>query len=284
MRFAIATSDRYLGVFESFLSAGWEPVKLFSTALNNRTDFNQAVVARAEQLKIEVQLSPIRDRDLKDLADRGCAVLVVASYNWRICDWRPHLAYAVNFHASPLPEGRGPYPAVRAILENRQQWGVSCHRLEHDFDAGDVLAQERFPLSVDECHESLDLKTQMAAIRLAERVAGNFTELWAGAEAQGQGSYWVRWTDAERTIDFTRSVEDILRHARAFGLLESLAQINGISIHVRRIAGWCEAHSHLPGTLAYRNNRTLVVAAGDGYIGVIEWSLIAAHEAGNIGR
>ncbi len=284
MRFAIATADRYLGVFDALLRAGWEPVKLFSTALDNRTDFNQAVIARAAQLKIEVQLSPIRDRDLADLAERGCDALVVASYNWRIGNWRPHLAHAVNFHASPLPDGRGPYPAVRAILEDRRQWGVSCHRLEHDFDAGAVLAQELFPMSADESHESLDLKTQMAAIRLAQRVAGNFTELWAGARDQGRGSYWVRWTEAERTIDFSRPVADILRHARAFGLLESLASVNGITIHVRRIVGWCEAHSHSPGTLVHNNNRSLVIAAADGYVGVIEWSLIAAHEAASIGR
>ncbi|HUY03972.1 MAG TPA: formyltransferase family protein [Rhodocyclaceae bacterium] len=284
MRFAIATSDRYLGVFEAFLRAGWEPVKLFSTALNNRTDFNQAVIACAERLQMEVQLSPIRDRDLKDLADRGCAVLAVASYNWRIADWRPHLPYAVNFHSSLLPEGRGPYPAVRAILENRRLWGVSCHKLEQQFDAGDVLAQETFPMSDDECHERLDLKIQMAAIRLAERVANRFGELWQGAAPQGPGSYWKRWTEEERTIDFTRPVEDILRHARAFGLLESLARINDVAIYVRRVVGWREPHRHPPGTLVHSNNRSLVVAAADGYIGVIEWSLIAAHEAGGIGR
>ena len=54
------------------------------------------------------------------------------------------MPFAVNFHASPLPNARGPYPAFRAILEGRRSWGVTCHRLEHGFDAGDILAAEVF--------------------------------------------------------------------------------------------------------------------------------------------
>jgi hypothetical protein len=38
----------------------------------------------------------------------------------------------------PLPEGRGagPYPLTRAILEARDFWAITCHKLSEKFDEG----------------------------------------------------------------------------------------------------------------------------------------------------
>ena len=286
MRFAITATDRYLGVFDAFIEAGWEPVKLFTAPLDNRTEFNQAVVERAQGLHIDVQLSRMQERDLQDLALRGCDLLVVASYNWRIGDWRPYLRHAINFHPSPLPEGRGPYPAVRAILEQRKVWGVSCHQLDAEFDSGVILAQVLFPLADDECHDSLDLKIQMASQRLAQQVASNLPALWQHAEPQGkgEGSYWRRWHDDERLIDFSRPIEEIARHIRAFRVVEALADINGVRIYVRRAVVWPEAHAYAPGSVVHSHHLKVVVAAPDGYVALLEWSVIAPDAVSKLGR
>jgi methionyl-tRNA formyltransferase len=284
MRFAITATDRYQGVFEAFIEAGWQPVKLFTAPLNNRTEFNQSVLARAQALAIDVQLSPMQEHDLQDLAMRGCDLLVVASYNWRIGNWRPYLRHAINFHPSPLPEGRGPYPAVRAILEQRHQWGVSCHQLDAAFDSGPILAQEVFPLAADECHDSLDLKVQMASRRLAQRVAADLPALWAQARPQQGGSYWPRWSEEERLIDFRQPVASIARHVRAFRCVEALAEVNGVLIYVRRVVVWTESHAHVPGAMVHRCNHSLVLAARDGYVGLVEWSVIAPDAVSNLGR
>lgn len=284
MLFAITAVDRYLGVFEAFIAAGWTPVKLFTAPLDNRTEHNQAVIALAHRLGIDVQISPMQERDLDDLARRGCEVLVVASYDWRVPDWRPYLHYAVNFHPSPLPEGRGPYPAVRAILEGRRSWGVSCHKLEQAFDSGDILAQDLFPLPDNICHDGLDLQIQLSARRLAAQVAAALPALWEQAVPQGEGSYWPRWTEQERRIDFATPVASIERHVRAFSCVEAIARINGVDIYIRRIAVWPEAHGHQPGTLVYSDGPKLVVAASDGYVGLLAWSVIAPEAACNIGR
>ncbi len=284
VRFAITAVDRYLGVFEAFIAAGWQPVKLFTAPLDNRREHNQAVLTLAQRLGIEVQISRMRPRDLDDLAQRGCEVLVVASYDWRIPEWRPYLRHAINFHPSPLPEARGPYPAVRAILEGRRQWGVTCHQISEQFDSGDILAQELFALGDRECHDSLDLRVQMAASRLASRVAADFPALWAAAQPQGAGSYWPRWREEERFIDFATPVAAIDRHVRAFHCVESLAQVNGVLLFVRRVAVWAEAHDYAPGTLVHSNGQKLVLAATDGYVALLEWSVIAPEAACNIGR
>ena len=63
MRFAITGGDRCIGVFEAFVNAGWEPLKLFTLPLDNRTDYNRAVVTYARRLGIEVQMSRMQPRD-----------------------------------------------------------------------------------------------------------------------------------------------------------------------------------------------------------------------------
>jgi methionyl-tRNA formyltransferase len=280
MQFAITATDPYLCVFETFVNAGWRPVKLFTTLHHNK-----AVVEYAQRLGLDVQFSRMNENDLKDLALRGCEALVVASYDWRIGDWRPYLKYAVNFHPSPLPEGRGPYPQVQAILENRPAWGVTCHKVAPEFDAGDILDQELFPLYAQECHESINLRVQMAGRTLAERVAHNFARLWHSAQAQGEGSYFRLWNNEDRTLNFNAGVHDILRRVRAFGLIETMATVNEKTFYVRRAIGWVEPHAHLPGALVHRDQLMLVVAALDGYIGIIEWSLFDKDTVvGRIGR
>jgi methionyl-tRNA formyltransferase len=273
MRFAITGYDSSLSVFNGFLKAGWEPVKLFSFSTQGSSESNHKVIELAQNKRINVQLSRITDDDLRNLGENGCDLLIVAGYKWRIGDWRQHLKHAVNFHPSPLPEARGPYPIPRAILEKRKSWAVTCHQLAPDFDTGDILGAETFQLSDSECHESLNLKTQMASGRLADRVANNFPMLWNHAIPQGPGNYWPKLSQEDRTINFSNSVDTIMRQVRAFGLLESLACINGVWICVRRAVGWTEMHNYLPGAVVHVNNKTIVVATPDGYIGIIEWSL-----------
>ncbi|HTW74795.1 MAG TPA: formyltransferase family protein [Steroidobacteraceae bacterium] len=275
MRFAITVTDRYLPVFQAFVEHGWTPVKVFTSEVDHRLHHHAAVLEYAQRLNVAVQISRLSPADLAELSRLGCDALIVASYRWRIDEWRAHLGYAVNFHPSPLPHGRGPYPAPAAILERATRWGVSCHKLEPQFDRGEVLRTLEFPLSADEDHDSLDLKIQLASARLAGEVAGRFRELWDGATPQGDGSYYPMWSEADRTLQFTDSVESILRRLRAFGPIECIAQLRGLRVFVRRAVGWSEAHRLVPGTVVYANHLAMVIAAADGYIGLTEWSLLA---------
>ena len=277
MRFAITASDSSLSVFNGFLEAGWEPVKLFVYSTRGSLDSNHKVIELAQSKRINVQLSRMTEDDLRGLGESGCEVLVVAGYKWRIGDWRPNLKHAVNFHPSPLPEARGPYPLPRAILENRKSWAVTCHRLDPEFDTGDILDAEKFQLTDSECHESLSLKVQMASGRLAYLTANNFIQLWNQATPQGAGSYLTMLAQEELTINFSSPVDTIMRQVRALGLLECLAYVNGTLICIRRAVGWTERHNHLAGTVVHANNKNVVVAVPDGYIGIIDWNMVSAE-------
>jgi methionyl-tRNA formyltransferase len=287
MRFAIAAVDRYLGVFEAFVQAGWQPLKLFTVPVANAIDNHVAVSRYAARHDAAVQTTVVAEADLRDLGARGCDALIVACYPRLIRGWEPSIAHAVNFHCSPLPEGRGPYPVHRAILEGRRDWAVTCHRLSSRFDCGDILAAESFPLRDDECHESLDIKVQFVAKRLATRVAGDFATLWRNATPQAGGSYWPLSPVAERVIDFHQPVETILRHIRAFGATQSLAHVGPVWLGVTRAVGWRRTHDHPPGHVVHAHARSIVVAVPDGFvalldIGQAEPALLAALAEGGM--
>jgi methionyl-tRNA formyltransferase len=274
MRFAVTATDRYLGVFKALVEHGWKPVKVFTTPVDDRLHRNTGVIDFAKQLKVDVQISRLTEDNMRELADQDCEALVVASYQWRIGDWRPYLKYAVNFHPAPLPHGRGPHPTPVPILQQATTWGVSCHKIEREFDTGDILKTVEFAVSLDDDHDSVDLKIQLASIRLAHDVVGRFVQYWDAAAPQTGGSYYPLWTDEDRRLDFTQTVEVILRRVRAFGPIECVARIKEATLFVRRAVGWTEAHDIPAGTVVHTNGLSLVVAVSDGYIGLTEWSLI----------
>jgi methionyl-tRNA formyltransferase len=274
MRFAISLTDRYLNVMQAFLGRGWTPLKVFTTSVDQRVHRNKEVIALAQKLKVDVQLSRLSQENLRELADRGCEALIVASYSWRISDWRPYLKYAVNFHPSPLPRGRGAYPTPVPVLEGSGTWGVSCHKIEREFDVGDVLKCIEFPMSPDDDHDSVDLKIQLANQRLAGEVAERFVELWDRAKPQVEGSYYPLWSDQDRSLDFSQTVAQILCRVRAFGPVECLARVNNVTLFVRRAVGWVESHRVVAGTVVYVNGPSLVVAVADGFVALTEWTLL----------
>jgi methionyl-tRNA formyltransferase len=279
MRFAFAGIDFLGDVFETFLAKGWEPVKLFSRPCDSIYDFNDVTLSRARSLRLPVQMSRILPADLAGLKAMGCEALVVAGYPWLITGWERYIPYAVNFHPSPLPLGRGPYPLFQAVLDSLEEWGMTVHALEPAFDTGAIVAQKHFALSGVESHDTLLSKCQMAAKELAAEIASDLPRLWAGAKPQGPGTYWPRVTQAQRTVDWNGRVQDVLRTIRAFGSIEAFAQIDSRYVYVWEATGWEEAHRYRPGTLVHRHRKHMVVAVRDGFVQIGGWSPYAPGPA-----
>jgi methionyl-tRNA formyltransferase len=284
MRFAFAGIDFLGDVFETLIEKGWQPVKLFTRPCDNVYDFNDVTVARARSLRVPVQMSRIRPSDLAALKASGCEALVVAGYPWLVKDWEAYLPYGVNFHPSPLPHGRGPYPIFQALLEGVSVWGMSVHELAPAFDTGAILAQHLFPVSPDETHDTLLAKCQIASKRLAAMLSTDLARLWAEARPQENGSYWPRITEAKRTLDFAQGVADVMRRVRAFGSIETMAVVGGKRLYVWQASGWQETHRYSPGTLVHKHRRHLVVAARDGFVLLTGWSTLAPERAREANR
>jgi methionyl-tRNA formyltransferase len=284
MRFAYAGIDFLADVFDALVGSGWTPVKLFSRPCDGVHDVNEGTVAAAAGRGLPVQLSRMKERDLRDLSERGCDVLVVAGYPWRIPPIEEYVPFGFNFHPSPLPRARGPYPLFQAILTGEREWGVTAHLLAEDFDTGDILAQDLFPVSEGETHDTLLAKCQVASGRIARAIAGDLHGHMERAAPQGPGSYWGRTSDEDRTLDFTAGIQNCLLKIRAFGSIETIAHVGGTTVYVGEASAWRESHSHQPGAIVHSYRRHLMVAALDGYVLLTRWSPIPLATASKTGR
>ena len=54
---------------------------------------------------------------------------------------------AVNVHMAPLPEYRGCNQFSFAIIDKAKVFGTTFHVLEEGIDSGDILFENRFPIS-----------------------------------------------------------------------------------------------------------------------------------------
>lgn len=122
----------------------------------------------------------------------------------------------LNFHPAPLPDYRGLGGFNVAILEGRDEWGVSCHYVDAEFDTGDLVDVERFPIDpATDTALSLDIHSQERLLTQFKRVLGMLLRGEALPRTpQGEGRY-VTATEFEE-LRVVRPGDDVERKLRAF--------------------------------------------------------------------
>ena len=122
----------------------------------------------------------------------------------------------LNFHPAPLPDVRGLGGYNLAVLEGMTEWGVSCHYVDEDFDTGDLVRVDRFPIDPDTATAlSVDVESQERLLDLFRNVLGMAL---SGEELprspQGEGRYF---SGAElEELRRIRPGDDVSRKLRAF--------------------------------------------------------------------
>jgi methionyl-tRNA formyltransferase len=125
----------------------------------------------------------------------------------------------LNFHPAPLPDMRGLGGYNVAILEGFAEWGVSAHFVDEDFDTGDLVAVDRFPIDpASETALSLDLKSQARLYDLFRSVIDDLLDGRALPRSpQGPGRYVSRAEfEALRRVAPDDPPELVERKVRAF--------------------------------------------------------------------
>jgi methionyl-tRNA formyltransferase len=124
----------------------------------------------------------------------------------------------INVHPSLLPRYRGPSPVQAVILNRERETGVSIQRIAAEMDTGDILVQERFPLTGKETAASLSETVALkSAALLPEALRGILHGGLAGIpQAHGEASYCALISKEDGRIDWSRSAAEIDARIRAF--------------------------------------------------------------------
>ncbi|MCK6551562.1 hypothetical protein L6R52_37365 [Myxococcota bacterium] len=150
----------------------------------------------------------------------------------------PKLA-AINVHASLLPRYRGALPEFWVIRDGEPESGLSVHHMTDALDEGRVLAQARFPLSMDETLLSLSAKLTregpglllgvLDRYRRGERPEGEEQDHAKASKAPAVKEHHleVRWTEG------ARSIERLVR--AAYPVFDPFTHLAGERLVLRRV-------------------------------------------------
>lgn len=122
----------------------------------------------------------------------------------------------VNLHFSLLPLYRGAAPVQRALLEGRDETGVSIMVLTQGMDEGPVLARRATAVGEDETAGTLgdrlaDIGARLLAETLPRYVAG---ELDPEPQSDAEATYAPKVTSDEARIDWNQPAQAIRAHVR----------------------------------------------------------------------
>ena len=129
---------------------------------------------------------------------------------------------AVNLHMAPVPEYRGCNQFSFAIIDNAKEFGTTLHVLGTGIDSGDILFENRFPISTNETVVSLHKKTTQKSIELFEEnikdiLTGNYvpTPQKSFKNIRPFGFHLRNEINHIKQIDLSWDEEKIDRHVRA---------------------------------------------------------------------
>jgi methionyl-tRNA formyltransferase len=123
----------------------------------------------------------------------------------------------VNIHPSLLPKYRGAAPIPAAILARDRETGITVQRIAPEMDTGDILLQERFPLTGRETTATL---SELAAEKSARLLPPLIRAMERGEvrafPQQGEASYCSLISKEDGLIDWNRGAAEIDAAIRAY--------------------------------------------------------------------
>ena len=177
---------------------------------------------------------------------------------------------AINLHGSLLPKYRGRCPINWAVLNGEKEAGVTLHYMTEKPDAGDILAQEKFPIGKDDTALDVHQKAAKAAAVLLKKALPKLKKgtLKGIPQDNEKSTYYGGRKPADGVIDFSKSASEIRNLVRAVtrpypGAFAFLGEKKYLFWQVTEVKA---AKKAAPGTIL--NTAPLTVACGKGALRV----------------
>lgn len=173
------------------------------------------------------------DRVRAYFEEEGCELFFSAEYGYLIPIPEGLASFrGLNVHSSLLPEGRGYYPIECAMAQGLAETGVTMHKIVAETDAGDVLFQERIPVSPEMDSVDVYLASASHACAMTRRLFADFDRQWQAAVPQPQlQPRWSKPPAADRTLVHGMTVAEALAIHRRFNQM-TLVRLDGVPYHV----------------------------------------------------
>lgn len=268
MRIIFLGYDTSIETLNYLEKEGHSIIGIFSSKEDNIFSFNHNLRRLAKERKIPFSIKPITSSQINKMIKKECDCFVSIGYPHKIPDINSDKSYGINIHPTLLPEGRGPMPIPRLIMQYPEYSGITIHKISSSFDRGDILYQEPIKLMPNESSDTLASKIIMRTPKIVNYVLQNINELWTNAQVQKKaGSWWEPYSEKERTIHWNQSVDEINLIARAFSRYGLFVHINRKKSKVFNITVWQEKHNFKTGKIMNNFKKNcFTVAISNGYV------------------
>ena len=149
----------------------------------------------------------------------------------------------INLHPALLPRFRGPIPTSWAVRAGDETYGVTWHRMDAEFDTGNIYAQAPVPMELDDSEmQIVGPRLIRAAVELLPQVLERIAAGDPGDPqlATGDEPYAGWFGDDYIELDLSRPAIDVDRQVRAWSLngpgpvVAPLTTIDGQRVVVKR--------------------------------------------------
>lgn len=181
----------------------------------------------------------------------------------------------VNIHASLLPKYRGAAPIQWSIIDGETETGVTIMQMDRGLDTGDILFQQKVPITSEDTGESLFDKLARAGSALITEALVKIEkgDVHPVRQDDAKSCYAKMLTKAAGKIDWSKSAAEIERLVRGLNSWPSAyTEYKGKQLKIWK-AKVMPAMEGTPGTIAKVTKDQVIVCTGDGALALEEIQL-----------
>lgn len=207
---------------------------------------------------------------------RGMQPDIIFSFYYRHMIKQPILDIpehgCVNLHGSLLPKYRGRAPINWALLKGEKETGGTLHYMNARADAGDIIAQYRFPIEDDDTAITLHRKLVQGAGPMLDEYLPRLLKgrIQGTPQDETAATTFGRRTPADGLIDWSQSnveVRDLIRAVtHPFPGAFTYSRQAKVTVWKARLSDM-KAAGKTPGTVLSTN--PLIVACGKGALEIV---------------
>ena len=259
---------------------GEEGLLCFNVALKHSTVVHVVIPKKGNNSEIErlaklnsIPISyrvPFEKIDFPALED---CVLISSAFPYKIkYEEYKQMQEAVNFHAAILPKYRGRHGGTWAKIYDEKELGVTVHKINEEFDSGEIIAINRFAVKDNDSFITLHEKTLDSLVTLLKQFLQN--SMPKSTTLPEKSIYWRLRTPEDSRINWQLDARKIFLFTRALNRPNVYAftehQKTKFFIHSTEII--FEENNILPGTVIIRKNQICIVCGGNNSIRVLKYS------------
>lgn len=175
----------------------------------------------------------------------------------------------INVHSSLLPKYRGAAPINWAILNGEDESGVTIMYMAEGLDTGDMILQEKTPITLEDTASSLHDRLADMGAELVVKAVSMLAEGSAVRTPQDDAlsCYAPMLSKDLSVMDWGRTARQL--HDQVRGLApwpSAITQLDGVRCKIWATTLTGETSGKAPGTIVQADKKALKIVCGDGQV------------------